>query len=150
MHIAQVNIARMLAPLHSNTMKEFRDFIAPINELAESSPGFVWRYTDDAATQEAATDPPFGDNMIIVNISVWESVETLREFTYKTVHSYFVRKRGRWFEGMGHPHLACWWVAPGTQPSVAEAKRRLEILERDGIGPEAFTLGQVVEYGPIH
>lgn len=143
MHLAEVNVARMAAPLDSARMKEFRDFIAPINALAESSPGFVWRYTDGADVQETAADPPFGDNMIVVNISVWESVEALREFTYKTVHSYFVRKRGRWFDGLGHPHLACWWVAPGTQPTVAEAKARLELLERDGVGPEAFTLGQV-------
>jgi len=148
MHIAEVNIARMIAPIDSATMKEFRDFIIPINELAESSPGFVWRYTDDAATQEAAADPPFGDNMIVVNLSVWESVEQLREFTYHTVHSYFVRKRMRWFSGLGHPHVACWWVAPGTQPSVAEAKARLELLEQTGVGPEAFTLGQVIAYAP--
>ena len=143
MHLAEVNIARMQAPLDSATMKEFRDFIDPINALAESSPGFVWRYTEGAAEQEVAEDPTFGDNKIVVNLSVWESVEALKEFTYHTVHSYFVRKRKRWFHGLGHPHLACWWVAPGTEPTLMEAKRRLELLERLGPTPEAFTLAEV-------
>jgi hypothetical protein len=133
----------MLAPLESAQMKEFREFLVPINALAESSPGFLWRYTEGADVQEDIAEKVFGDHMIIVNLSVWESVEALREFTYKTVHSYFVRKRGRWFSGLDHPHLACWWVEPGSQPTVAEAKRRLELLERDGVGPRAFTLGQV-------
>ena len=143
MHIAEINVARMLAPLDSAQMKEFCDFIAPINKLAEESPGFIWRYADGADVQENAADPPFGDNMIVINISVWESVETLREFTYKTVHSYFLRKRGRWFTGLDHPHLACWWVAPGTEPTVAEAVARLRTLEREGVGEEAFTLSQL-------
>ena len=143
MHIAEINVARMQAPLDSAVMQEFRDFIDPINALAEGATGFVWRYTDGAAEQELSSDPPFGDNLIVVNLSVWESVEALREFTYQTVHSYFVRRRKRWFTGLGHPHLACWWVEPGTEPTVATGKAKLELLERLGPGPEAFTLGQV-------
>ena len=145
MHIAEINIARMQAPLDSDTMKEFRDFIAPINALAESSPGFVWRYVESYDEAGHSETPDFEDGMIIVNMSVWESVAQLKEFTYKTVHSYFVRKRLRWFESLGHPHLACWWVEPGHRPSIAEAKQRLEWLEERGPTAEAFTLGQVVE-----
>ena len=143
MHLAEINVARMLAPLESEQMKEFRDFIDPINALAESSPGFVWRYTDGADVQEKAESPPFGDNLVIVNLSVWESPEALRAFTYKTVHSYFIRKRLRWFKGLGHPHLACWWVPIGTQPSVADGKRRLELLDRLGPTEEAFPLSKL-------
>ena len=144
MHIAEINIARMMGPLESDTMKEFRDFIAPMNDLAESSPGFVWRYTDGADVQEVQTEPPFGDNRIIVNLSVWETAEHLKAFTYHTVHSYFVKKRHRWFEGLGHPAVACWWVAPGTKPTVAEAKKRLELLELNGPTVDAFTLGRII------
>ena len=143
MHIAEINIARMLAPLDSATMKEFRDFIDPINGLAESHPGFVWRYREGAAEQELDPAPPFGDNMIVVNLSVWESPELLGEFTYKTVHSYFVRKRQRWFSGLDHPHVACWWVTEGHVPTIAEAKEKLALLERLGPGEAAFTLGRV-------
>lgn len=149
MHIAEINIARMRAPLDSATMKEFRDFIDPINALAESSPGFVWRYKESSEEQSSAAAPPFGDNFIIVNMSVWESVEALREFTYKTVHSYFLRKRARWFTELAHPSVTCWWVAPGTEPDVAEGKRRLELFDRLGNGVEAFTLGRVVAYDSI-
>lgn len=146
MHIAEINIARMLAPLDSDVMQEFRDFIDPINALAEGHDGFLWRHTDGADVQERDPEPPFGDNMVIVNLSVWESPEQLRAFTYQTVHSYFIRKRQRWFAGLDHPHVACWWVEEGHRPTIAEAKARLALLEREGPGPGAFRLGRV--YGP--
>ncbi|MEO0733861.1 MAG: DUF3291 domain-containing protein, partial [Bacteroidota bacterium] len=145
MHIAQINVARMKAPIDSAVMKEFRDFLAPMNALAESSPGFVWRYDADTETQLADTAAAFAEpDLLIVNMSVWESVELLKEFTYHTVHSYFVRKRARWFNGLGHPHVACWWVEPGTQPSVAEGQSRLALLGQHGVSATAFTLGEVI------
>ncbi|NJC28082.1 DUF3291 domain-containing protein [Neolewinella antarctica] len=140
MHIAEINIARMQAPLDADSMKEFRDFLDPVNALAESSPGFVWRYEEGAGVQEKQPAPPFGDGLIIVNLSVWESVEQLRDFTFQTVHSYFLRKRGRWFTGLGHPQVACWWVAKGARPTVAEAKAKLELLQRIGTSEAAFAL----------
>lgn len=145
MQIAQINIAQMLAPLDSTTMKEFHDFLGPINLLAESSPGFVWRYRDEDHPDAAA---PWDDNMLVVNMSVWASLEELQEFTYKTVHSYFIRSRKRWFHQLGHPHTVLWWVEDGHIPTLEEGKARLEQLERDGPTAAGFLFAQANSFKP--
>ncbi len=43
-HLAQVNVARMLAPLDDPIMREFVAAIGRIERLAAASPGFVWRH----------------------------------------------------------------------------------------------------------
>ena len=142
MQLAQINIAQLRAPLDAPETKEFNDFIAPINQLAEDSPGFVWRLTGNFGESSASLATPFGDDMLLVNLSVWETLEQLRSFSYQTVHSYFVRNRSKWFERLGHPHLAMWWVPDGHQPSQQEGKERLDHLIEHGSTPHAFTFAK--------
>lgn len=136
--LAQLNVARMLAPLDDPLMWEFVHFLGPINELAEQQEGFVWRLKDEEGTSATSIETPFADDMIIVNMSVWESPETLRDFVYKTAHSYFVRQGKKWFEKMGRPHMVLWWVPEGHEPTPVEAAAKLETLQQQGPSAEAF------------
>ena len=146
MHLAQLNVARMRAPLDSERMSEFREFLAPINALAERQPGFIWRLSDAEGGDATSLETPFPDDMVIVNLSVWREEASLRAFVYGTVHSYFVRERRRWFERMHTPHVAMWWVSPGTVPSLLDAKSRLDSVIEHGPTPRAFTLAR--GFGP--
>lgn len=145
-HLAQLNIARMSAPLESDEMSEFREMLGPINALADRSPGFVWRLKDEGGMGATGVDTPFDDDMVLVNLSVWTGVDELRAFVYGTVHSYFVRNRRRWFDRLGRPFLALWWVPIGEEPTLLGAKARLERIEREGPSPAAFTTARL--YGP--
>lgn len=138
MQLAQVNIAQLKAPLESDRIKEFRDFLDPVNRLAEESPGFVWRLSENFGAGNPKPDSPFGDEMLLINLSVWTDIESLRTFSYRTVHRYFVRSRSKWFHQLGHPHLAMWWVEDGHRPTLEEAKRKLEAIEDGGPSPEVF------------
>lgn len=64
-HLAQFNISRLSAPLDDPRMKEFVDFLDPVNAFAEQSSGFVWRLT--AAEGQAASylPSPFADPKMI-------------------------------------------------------------------------------------
>lgn len=136
--LAQLNIAPLKAPLSDPSMEGFTSQLEPINRMAEKSPGFVWRLIDDEG--ENATDlRPFGEDYL-VNCSVWEDLESLWDFTYRTDHLELLRERRRWFERMDGPHLVLWWIPSGTIPSVEEAGRRLDLLREHGPSPEAFTL----------
>lgn len=136
-HIAQINIARMLAPLDDPRMARFVDQLAEVNALADKSPGFVWRLADESGG--AATDiRAFDDDRILVNMSVWESIEALHEFSYRGHHASALRERGQWFEPRSS-RLVLWWIAAGAVPSVEDAKRKLELLEANGPTPDAFT-----------
>jgi heme-degrading monooxygenase HmoA len=136
-HLAQVNIATLRAPLDGPELAGFVAQLEPINALADRSPGFVWRLqTEDG---DATAIRPFDDDRVMVNLSVWESFETLRAFVYSTRHLEVMRHRRAWFSRMADPYLALWWVPAGTIPTVAEAKRRLELLARSGPTPAAFT-----------
>jgi hypothetical protein len=135
-HVAQVNVARMLAPLDSDVMRGFVDGLVPINALADGSPGFVWRLQTDAG--DATAIRPYEDDRIMVNLSVWRSLPELWDFVYHSRHLDLMRRRREWFERVD-PYLALWWVPAGTLPTVEEAKLRLDRLRLDGPGPEAFT-----------
>lgn len=136
-HIAQVNIARVRAPIDSPELAEFVAALEPINALADGTPGFVWRLqTEDG---DATAIRPFDDDTILVNMSVWESVEALDAFVYRSDHRAYLRRRREWFERAEGPVNALWWIDAGHIPTVTEAKARLEVLDRRGPTPEAFT-----------
>jgi hypothetical protein len=135
--IAQVNIGRMRAPLDSAMMAGFVARLDEINALADQSPGFVWRLQTPEGN---ATDlRPYEDDRIIVNLSVWETIEQLQNFVYHTAHAGVLRQRQDWFEKFAGWYMALWWVPAGQRPEVGEAKQRLEHLEAHGPTPQAFT-----------
>ena len=136
-HLAQINIARMLAPIDDPIMAEFVAQLAPVNALADSSSGFIWRLQSENG--DATSIQVYDDDLIIVNLTVWESVEALREFVFKGVHHGVLRDRKRWFEKFDGPYTALWWVPVGHLPTPEEGKERLDHLRTHGDTPYAFS-----------
>jgi uncharacterized protein DUF3291 len=136
-HLAQVNIGRVRAPLDDPIMDGFRTQLDPINALADRTPGFVWRLqTEDG---NAMAIRPFDDDRMAINMSVWESLEALQQFVYKSAHVAPLRDRKQWFEPIDGPILVLWWIPAGHLPTVEEAKARLQQLKERGPTPAAFT-----------
>ena len=138
-HVAQVNIAVIRAPVGDPLVAEFVDNLDRINALADTSPGFVWRLQTEEGN--ATSIHAFPDPMLLVNISVWESVEALQDFAYRTDHREYVKRRAEWFVD-GTTRLALWWVPAGTIPTIDDAKRRLGFLAAHGPSPYAFRFGK--------
>lgn len=137
MHLAQLNVARLRAPMEDPIIDDFRINLAPINALAEASPGYVWRLQDESG--DATSIDPFGDELEIINLSVWESIDALADFTYRTGHVEFLRRRRDFFESPPAPSLCLWWIAEGTIPTVEDAVVRLMHLRLHGPTRTAFT-----------
>ena len=137
-HLAQINIARMRAPLDDPLMAGFVNRLDEINALADEAPGFVWRLQDES--NNATNIQVFDDPRLIINMSVWESIEALFEYTYRSGHVELFRARKEWFEPLGSPSLALWWIPAGDTPTAEEGKRRLALLAENGPSPEVFTL----------
>ncbi len=137
MHLAQVNIARMLHPLDDPRMTEFVLRLDEINRLADQSAGFIWRLQGDAGN--ATYLRPYDDDRILFNLSVWHSVEDLRRYVFESAHADIMRERRRWFERDPAPTFAMWWISAGSLPEVSEAKARLEHLRREGESDAAFS-----------
>ena len=140
-HIAEVNIGRVRAPLEDEIMQGFVARLEEINALADGAPGFVWRLKSDVGPSSYLH--PYDDERILVNMSVWESVEALKDYTYRTVHAELLRGRHNWFEKFEGVYLALWWVPAGHTPSIDEAKKRLAHLEEHGPSQLAFTFKTV-------
>jgi hypothetical protein len=140
MHIAQLNIARLRADRDDPVVSAFFAAIDPINAIADVSPGFVWRLQDEHG--DATAMRPWDDDRLIVNMSVWESIDALEEYVYRSVHVGVMRRRREWFDRLEQRYLALWWVPAGHIPSIGEAKARLEHIERHGPTPVAFTFRQ--------
>ena len=138
--LAEINIARLRAPIDAPEISAFVEALDPINALAEQQPGFVWRFqTEDG---NATAERPFDDDFIIVNMSVWTSIDALADYVYRSDHITFLRRRREWFSAMLEVHVVLWWVAAGHRPSVAEGVARLAHLEANGPTPHAFTFRQ--------
>ena len=135
--LAQLNIGIIRGPMDSPVMAEFAAGLEHINALADSSPGFLWRLQTEAG--DATTIRPFENENQLLNMSVWQDLEHLRRFVYRSAHAEYLGRRREWFEGIAEAYLVLWWVPRGHRPSVAEAIARLEMLRARGPSPEAFT-----------
>ena len=136
-HLAQLNIARLLAPIESAQLAGFVARLGDINALADAAPGFVWRFqTEDG---DATSVRPYDDDRILVNFSVWETPEQLHAFVYRTAHAEVMRRRREWFAHLHEAYTVLWWVPIGHRPSVEEARERLERLRAEAETPAAFT-----------
>ncbi|CAL2095078.1 conserved protein of unknown function [Tenacibaculum sp. 190524A02b] len=135
--LAQINIGRIVGVnMEDPIMKEFVDNLDKVNELAEGSEGFVWRLKDES--NNAASFNPYNDEQVIINISVWETVEALENFTYKTFHTDFLKRRKEWFQKYGKAHYALWWIKEGEFPTVEEAIEKLDYFQKNGASEKAF------------
>ena len=135
--LAQINIARMREPLTDPIMADFVANLTPINALADTSPGFVWRLQTEEG--DATAVRPYQDDRIIINVSVWEDLTSLRDFVYRSAHNSVMKRRREWFDRMTDAYVALWWVPLDHRPTIAEAVERMEHLKRHGPSPVAFT-----------
>jgi hypothetical protein len=135
-HLAQINIGRLIAPLDDPKIARFVAQLDPVNALADVAPGFVWRLQSSSgnATDIVYNDDPF----MVVNMSVWQSIELLRDFVYKSNHLEVLRDRAKWFEKMEKPYYCLWWIPTGHIPTVAEGRERLEHYQQYGATPFSF------------
>ncbi|HEY3056072.1 MAG TPA: DUF3291 domain-containing protein [Thermoanaerobaculia bacterium] len=140
-HIAQVNIGRIKGPLDGPVMAGFVSRLDELNALADRSEGFVWRLQTEEGN--ATYLRPYDDDRILVNMSVWESIEALKTYVYRTAHAELLRDRSQWFEKFEAAYMALWWVPAGHTPSIDEAKKRLAYLEANGPSQFAFTFRSI-------
>ena len=138
-HLAQLNVATLRHPIDDPRTADFADALPAVNGAGEQSPGYVWRLQSDGG--DATDIQVFEDPLIIVNLTVWESLEALKAFAYRGLHRDFFRRRAEWFVE-GSSRTALWWMPAGVLPTTDDAKRRLEFIDVFGQSPYAFTMGQ--------
>lgn len=136
-HLAQLNIAQMRASLDDPLMQEFVSQLEAIYAVAEQAKGFVWRLKMEDGN--APPVQPVVKSRLIVTMSVWESIEALQTYVYRSAHMNPLRNRAEWFEKMEGQSMVLWWIARGTPPGVEQGMARLKYLERHGPTAFAFT-----------
>jgi hypothetical protein len=143
-HIAQVNLGRIRYPTDDARMHGFMSRLDDINALADRSPGFVWRLQTNEGNATYFRPYP-EDDRILLNMSVWETVEALRHYVYRTAHAEIMRHREEWFEKFAGVYLALWWVPVGHIPGIDEAKKRVAYLDAHGPTEFAFNFKRIFE-----
>lgn len=135
--IAQLNIATALYPLDDERIEGFVNKLDEVNQLADSSPGYVWRLQTESGD---ATEIQVGDDpLLIVNMSVWDTIESLFNFAYKSAHKFVLADRKKWFKKSENAYQVLWWVPSETRPSVEEGMEKLALLQKFGPTQQAFT-----------
>lgn len=135
-HLAQLNVARARFAMDDPRFRDFVDALAPVNLSGENSPGFIWRLQTDEG--DATGIRMFDDDRLLVNLTVWETLEHLKDFVRSETHMAIMRRRAEWFQKTDQATLVLWWVPAGHIPSPAEAEEKLQRLRREGPGPLAF------------
>jgi hypothetical protein len=142
-HLAQINIANSRGARDNKIMKGFVDRLDEINGIADSSPGFIWRLQTEEG--DATAIQAFEDPLLLVNLSVWEDIDSLKSFVYKSLHVELIQDRDAWFKKIQEAHQALWWIPEGHVPSVEEAKEKLGYLQANGPSEIAFTFSKSFE-----
>lgn len=139
MHLAELNIGRLLAPTEDPRVAEFMENIDRVNGLGRRMPGFVWMMEGSGAPGTGNTEAKIGgDPQFVSNLTVWEDVESLERFVWGTIHKQFYDSRAEWFEILGEQHFVMWWVPDGHHPTLDEGLARLDQRKRDGDSDAAF------------
>ena len=139
MHLAELNVGRLLAPTDDPRVAEFMAALDRVNGLGKRMPGFVWMMEGSGEPGTGNTETKIGgDPQFVANLTVWESVETLEQFVWNTVHRQFYDRRQAWFEVLGEQHFVMWRVPVGHRPTLDEALERLALLQRQGDSDQAF------------
>ena len=136
MHLAQINIGILKYPQDDLRVSDFMNSLDRVNEMAERMPGFVWRMKDESGNATGIETPWPGE--VLANMSVWETPEYFEQFVWNTIHKRFYDRRQEWFETMQSHHFAMWWVEEGHQPTLNEAKERLDHVVAHGDTEYAF------------
>jgi hypothetical protein len=131
-HLVHANVAIALAPLSDPIMADFLNRVDEINALAQASPGFVAQPTPADAGQVYT-------GRALLNLSIWESVESLDRFTHHGQHALALGRRAEWFEQRAEPNYVLYWTPSGHLPIEAEVQGRFDYLTRHGPTPYAFT-----------
>ena len=143
--LAEFNIARLSHPLDDVESAEFVAALEPVNAIAEATPGFVWRLTDDVGLSSTyVTMPEIDDPLVIVNCSVWADLESLQHFVTKSGHGSYLRRRRDWFEPPEGPSTVCWWIPADIIPDLSDAHRRLVHLRENGPSETGWPLTKPV------
>ena len=145
MHLAQVNIGRLVAPMGSPEIAEFEHALERINRLADEADGFIWRLSADGVEGEL-TEAGGDDPRIVINVSTWRSFEALHDYVFETEHVTFLRRRREWFERYPTAVTALWWVEDGVRPTIDDARARLAHLDEHG--PTAFAFSPAHRFDP--
>ena len=139
MHLAELNIGRLLAPTDDPRVAEFMNNLDKINGLGKRMPGFVWMMEGSGEPGTGNTEAKIdGDPQFVANLTVWEDFQSLETFVFKTLHAKFMDRKAEWFEVLGQQHFVMWWVADGHKPSLEEALQTLDRKREDGDSETAF------------
>ncbi len=142
MHLAELNIGRLLADTDDPRVADFMANLDRVNRLAKRMPGFVWMMEGSGEPGRGNTDVKIGgDPRFVSNLSVWADAESLGTFVWKTLHKQFFDRRAEWFEVLGTQHFVMWGVPEGHRPTLAEALDRLEYNKAHGDSDHAFGWG---------
>jgi hypothetical protein len=146
LHLAQLNIGRLIAPADDPRVAEFMNALDLVNGIGKRSPGFVWMMEGSGAPGTGNTETKRnGDAQALANLTVWENIESLEAFVWTTIHRRFYARRSQWFEVLGGQHLVLWWIPAGHRPTLEEALARLDHLTTHGDSDYAFGWGWLPE-----
>ncbi len=136
MAIAQMNWSKLKYPINDKRMIEFSNSLDAIYSLAENYSGFIWRISDEEAEKQLI-ELGF-DELTSSTVSVWKDLNSLKDYTYNSLHGVYLKRSSEWFEKIEGPQLVIWNVKNNNQPTFRESFDRLNYLKDNGSSDYAY------------
>ena len=130
MAIAQMNWGRLKYPLNDERMIEFSESLNNVYSIAENHTGFIWRIPDNKVEVQLI-NLEF-DEFISSTVSVWDNMESLKDYTFNSLHGVYLKRSSEWFEKVDGPQLVIWNVKNDDCPTFKESFERLAHLKING------------------
>lgn len=132
MSVAIHTYGLLRAPHGDPEVQAFVDGIGAVYDVAERSPGFIWRFSDYENLAPGPVSPAAR------TLSIWEDVDSLKHFVWNTLHGKFYARKSEWFLDTDQPMMVLWNTEDTARPTMEEAYEKLELLRANGAGPDAF------------
>lgn len=136
MQLAEFNVGFLRFSVDDPRVRRFVMALDTVNAIAERMPGFVWRLKHGSGSATAIQ--LYDDAKAVPNLSVWTDMGALETFVWKTVHKMYHDRRELWFEVLENQNFVMWQVEDGHEPTLEEARARLEHLNEFGDSDHAF------------
>lgn len=134
-YLIHANIAVAREALDHPIMADFVEIADEIDEIAHNSPGFV-------AQPTPRDEGSIFKGKYLLNLSIWDTVESLRDFTYSNAHKLALTRREDWFIQGERYNYVLYWSQRESLPTEKEIKARIDYLRFKGPSPYAFTFDE--------
>ena len=129
--LVHANIALAKFPFDSQQMANFFEQVARINQIAYDTKGFIDE--PELIDKGSCFNEPH-----LLNVTRWQSIDALKDFTYRSDHATVMQARKQWFLPQEGAKYVLFWLPSSQCPTEEMIAKRIAKITHEGPTAQAF------------